>query len=100
MNTMGQRDAIREFEDGKTRIMAEAREALRRIGVEYHCLMFDVHGSQPRPEGATLTVTAEGNCVSHWFPADEIEDSRDRVARPDVRFKIAHLVSRVKEPVT
>jgi hypothetical protein len=50
---------ITEFEYGKTRIMAEARDALRRIGVEYHCMMFDVHGSQPVPEGATLTVTAE-----------------------------------------
>jgi hypothetical protein len=97
---MAYRADISEFEYGKTRIMAETREALRRVGVEYHCLMFDVHGSQPLPAGATLTVTAEGNCVSHWFPADEIEDSRDRVARPDVRYKIADLVARVKEPVT
>ena len=88
---------ISEFEYGKTRIMAEARAALRRIGIEYHCVMFDVHGSQPLPEGATLTVTAEGNSISSWFPADEIEDSRDRVARADVRQKIAGLAAGVKE---
>jgi hypothetical protein len=88
---------IDQFEYGKTRIMAEARAALRRIGIEYHCVMFDVHGSQP--EGATLTVTAEGNSISGWFPADEIEDSRDRVARADVRQKIAGLVAGVKEAV-
>ncbi len=89
-----------EFEYGKTRIMAEARDALRRIGIDYHCIMFDVHTSQPHPEGATLTVTAEGNSVSGWFPADEIEDSRDRVGRADVRRKIANLVAGVRETVT
>jgi len=97
---MEQRGSISEFEHGKTRIMAEARDALRRIGVEYHCVMFDVHGSEPPPDGAMLTVTAEGNCVSGWFLADEIEDSRDRVARADVREKIAGLVARVREAVT
>jgi hypothetical protein len=91
---------ISEFEHGKTRIMAEARDALRRLGVEYHCVMFDVHTSQPHPKGATLTVTAEGNTVSCWFPADEIEDSRERVGRADVRHKIADLVAGVKETVT
>jgi hypothetical protein len=91
---------ITEFEYGKTRIMAEARDALRRIGVEYHCVMFDVHASDPHPDGATLTVTAEGNSVSGWFPADEIEDSRDRVGRADVRQKIAGMVAGVKETVT
>jgi hypothetical protein len=91
---------INEFEHGKTRIMAEARDALRRIGVEYHCVMFDVHASLPHPEGATLTVTAEGNSVTGWFLADEIEDSRERVGRPDVRQKIATLVAGVKEAVT
>ena len=90
---------ITEFESGKTWIMAEARAALRRIGIEHHSVMFDVHGSQPLPEGATLTVTAEGNSISGWFPADEIEDSRDRVARADVRQKIAGLVAGVKEAV-
>lgn len=89
-----------EFENGKTRIMAEARDALRRIGIDYHCIMFDVHTSQPHPGGATLTVTAEGNSVSGWFPADEIEDSRDRVGRADVRRKIAELVAGVRETVT
>jgi hypothetical protein len=59
--------------------------------------MFDLHASQPHPMGATLTVTAEGNSVSGWFPADEIEDSRDRVARADVRQKIAGLVASVKK---
>jgi hypothetical protein len=88
---------ISEFEIGKTRIMAEARAALRRIGIEYHSVMFDVHASQPLPEGATLTVTAEGgNTISRWFPADEIKDSRDRVARDDVRQKIAGLAAGVK----
>ena len=91
---------INEFEHGKTRIMAEARDALRRIGVEYHCVMFDVHASQPIPQGATLTVTAEGNTVSGWFPADEIKDSRERVGRADVRQKIATLVAGLKEAVT
>ncbi|MGA2187438.1 MAG: hypothetical protein ABSH33_02840 [Steroidobacteraceae bacterium] len=99
MTTMQTRGTINEFELGKTRIMAEAREALRRIGIEYHCIMFDIHASQPAPDGATLTVTAEGSCVSGWFPADEIEDSRDHVGRPDVRHKIASLVARVKESV-
>lgn len=91
--------AISEFEHGKTRIMAEARAALRRIGVEYHCVMFDVHSSQPHPDGATLTVTAEGNSVSGWFAADEIEDSREQVRRADVRHKIAGLAAGVKEAV-
>jgi len=91
---------ISEFEHGKTRIMAETRAALRRIGVEYHCVMFDIHSSQPHPDGATLTVTAEGNSVSGWFAADEIEDSRDRVGRADVRHKIAGLAAGVRETVT
>jgi hypothetical protein len=89
---------ISEFEHGKTRIMAEARNALRNIGIEYYCVMFDIHTSQPHPRGATLTVTAEGNTVSGWFPADEIEDSRERVGRADVRHKIAALVAGVREP--
>jgi hypothetical protein len=97
MPTLG---TINEFELGKTRIMAATRDALRHIGIEYHCIMFDIHASQPVPNGATLTVTAEGSCVSGWFPADEIEDSRDQVGRPDVRHKIASLVARVKEAVT
>ncbi|MEA3133851.1 MAG: hypothetical protein QOG17_1697 [Gammaproteobacteria bacterium] len=80
--------------------MAEARDALRRIGGEYHCVLFDVHASDPRPDGATLTVTAEGNSVSGWFPADEIEDSRDRVGRADVRQKIAGLVAGVATPLS
>jgi hypothetical protein len=87
---------ISEFEYGKTRIMAEARAALRRIGIESHWVMFDVHGSQPLPDGATLTVTAEGKSISGWFPADEIKDSRDRVTRADVRQKIDGLVAGVK----
>jgi hypothetical protein len=90
---------ISDFEHGKTRIMAEARDALRRIGIEYYCVMFDIHSSEPHPSGATLAVTAEGNTVSGWFPADEIEDSRERVGRADVRHKIAELVAGVKEPV-
>ena len=92
--------SISDFECGKTRIMAEARAALRRIGIEYHCVMFDIHGSQPMPGGATLTVTADGNTVCGWFPADELEDSRDRVARADIRQKIAALVAAVKSAVT
>ena len=90
---------ITEFECGKTRIMAEARAALRRIGIEHHSVMFDVHGSQPLPEGATLTVTADGNSTSGWFHADEIEASSDRVARADVRQKIAGLAAGVKKAV-
>jgi hypothetical protein len=90
---------INEFEVGKTRIMAEARAALRRIGIEYHCVMFDVHASQPLPAGATLTVTAEGQTVSRWFPAEEIADSQLKVTRPDVRQKIEVLVSGVKQAV-
>ena len=91
---------ISQFEHGKTRIMAEAREALRRIGVDYHCVMFDIHSSHPYPAGATLTVSAEGNTVTDWFPADEIEDSCHRVGRADVRRKIADLVAGVRETVT
>jgi hypothetical protein len=92
--------SINEFEYGKTRIMAAAREELRRIGVEDHCVMFDLHGSDPRPNGATLTVTAAGNCVSSWFPADEIEDSQFRVARSDVKKRLEGLIARVREAVT
>ena len=92
--------SISDFEHGKTRIMAEARDALRRIGVDYHCVMFDVHTTHPHPAGATLTVMAEGNSVSGWFPADEIEDARERVGRADVRRKIADLVAGVRETVT
>jgi hypothetical protein len=91
---------ISEFEHGKMRIMAEARDALRRIGIDYHCVMFDIHTSQPHPEGATLTVTAEGSTVSGWFPAEEIEDSRDRVGRADIRRKIADLAAGIRETVT
>ncbi len=89
--------SISEFEHGKTRIMAEAREALRRMGIESHCVMFDLHGSRPAPSGATLTVTVEGNCVSGWFLAEEIEDSRESVSRSDVRHKIAGLVARATQ---
>jgi len=89
--------SISEFEHGKTRIMAETRAALRRIGIESHCVMFDLHGSRPAPRGATLTVTVDGNCVSSWFPAEEIESSRDRVVKPEVREKIAGLVARATE---
>ena len=92
--------AIGEFEFGKTRIMGEARDALRRIGIEYYCVMFDMHTSHPLPEGATLSVTAEGLTVSAWFYADEIEDSRERVGRPDVRRKVARLVAGLRESVT
>jgi LmbE family N-acetylglucosaminyl deacetylase len=80
--------------------MAEARDALRRIGIDYHCVMFDLHPSEPCPSGASLTVTADGSCVSDWFTADEIEDSEHRIVRPDVKQKIAKLVSRVREDVT
>ena len=89
--------AIADFEFGKTRLMAEARDALRRIGIDYHCVMFDVHASHPHPAGATLSVTAEGRTVSGWFLTDEIEDSRERVDRADVRRKIATLVSSLRE---
>jgi hypothetical protein len=41
-------------------------------------------------------VSAEGKTVVGWFHADEIEDSQNRVARPDVRQKIASLVAGVK----
>jgi hypothetical protein len=88
--------AIIKFENGKTRIMAEAGDALRRIGVDYHCVMFDLHGSEPIPDGATLTVTAEGHCVSGWFASDEIADCGDRVARADIKHKIAKLVGRIQ----
>jgi hypothetical protein len=91
---------ISEFEHGKTRIMSEGRDAMRRIGIDYHCVMFDIHASHPHPEGATLTLSAEGSTVSGWFSADEIEDSRERVARPDVRRKIADLVAGLREAVT
>lgn len=91
---------ISDFEHGKTRIMAEARDALRRIGIDYHCVMFDIHTTQPYPTGATLTVSAEGNTVSGWFSTDEIEDSRDRVSRADVRRKVADLVASIREAVT
>jgi hypothetical protein len=92
--------SISEFEIGKTRIMAEARDALRRIGIDYHCVMFDIHTSHPHPEGASLSVTAEGSTVNGWFYAEEIEDSRDRVGRADVRRKIANLVAGLRETVT
>jgi hypothetical protein len=92
--------SISDFEIGKTRIMAEARDALRRIGIDYHCVMFDIHTSHPHPEGASLSVTAEGSTVNGWFYAEEIEDSRDRVGRADVRRKIANLVAGLRETVT
>lgn len=92
--------SISDFEIGKTRIMAETRDALRRIGIDYHCVMFDIHSSHPHPEGASLSVTAEGSTVSGWFYAEEIEDSRDRVGRADVRRKIANLVAGLRETVS
>ncbi len=98
-NATTARRTMVEFENGKTRIMAEARDALRRIGIEYHCVMFDVHTTDPFPTGATLTVTAEGTSVSGWFSADEIEDCEARVGRADVRRKIADLVAGVRETV-
>jgi hypothetical protein len=91
---------IREFEDGKIRIMAEAREALRKLGVDDHCVMFDLHSAQPHPKGAALTVTADGNSVSNWFSAEEIEDSQDHMSRPEVAKKISTLVAGLKEAVT
>ncbi len=90
---------ITEFENGKSRIMTEARDALRRIGIQYHCVMFDLHTTYPLPAGATLTVIAEGSTVSGWFPAEEIEDSQDHVRRADVRRKIQDLVAGVRVPV-
>lgn len=92
--------SIHDFEFGKTRIMAETRDELRRIGIDYHCVMFDIHGSHPHPDGATLSVSAEGSTVNGWFYAEEIEDSRDRVGRADVRRKIANLVAGLRETVT
>jgi len=92
--------SISDFELGKTRIMAEARDALRRIGIDYHCVMFDIHTSHPHPEGATLTVTAQGLTVNGWFYAEEIEDSRERVGRADIRRKIENLVAGLRETVT
>lgn len=91
---------IREFEEGKIRIMAEAREALRKIGFEDHCVMFDLHSAQPHPKGAALTVTADGNSVSNWFSADEIEDSSNLISRPEVAKKLAILMAGLKEAVT
>ena len=91
--------AITQFENGKSRIMSEARDALRSMGIEYHCVMFDLHPTSPVPGGATLTVTAEGSTVSGWFPADEIEDSHQQVWRADVRRKVRDLVAGVWEPV-
>ena len=91
---------ISEFEHGKTRIMTEARDALKRIGIDHHCLMFDLHGTHPHPEGATLTVTADGNSARGWFSAQEIHDCRECVSRPDVRQRIASLVAGVREAVT
>ncbi len=91
---------ISEFEHGKTRIMTEARDALRHMCIEYYCIMFDIHTTQPYPQGATLTVTAEGNTVSGWFHADEIEDSCEFVARSEVRRKIADLVAGVRELIS
>jgi hypothetical protein len=91
---------IREFEDGKIRIMAEAREALRHMGVDDHCVMFDLHAVQPHPTGAALTVTTDGNSVSSWFSAEEIEDSSNQRSRPDVAKKIFALVAGLKEAVT
>jgi hypothetical protein len=90
---------IREFEDGKIRIMAEARDALRKIGVDEHCVVFDLHSAQPHPKGAALTVTADGNSVSSWFSAEEIQDSRNQTSRPDVAKKISTLVAGLKEAV-
>jgi hypothetical protein len=87
------------FEHGKTRIMAEARDALR-IGIDHHSVMFDLHGSQPHPSGATLTVTADGNSASGWFSAQEIHDCSERVVRSDVRQKIAELVAGMRETVS
>jgi hypothetical protein len=87
--------ALSQFEHGKSRIMAEARAELRRNGIEYHAVMFDPDGPQAGP-GGTLSVSAEGKTVVGWFHADEIEDSQNRVARPDVRQKIASLVAGVK----
>ncbi len=92
--------SITDFEIGKTRIMAEAREELRRIGIDYHCVMFDIHSSHPHPEGATLSVTAEGLTVNGWFYAEEIEDSHAQVVRADVRRKIATLVAGLRETVS
>ena len=91
---------ISDFEHGKTRILAEARDALRRMGVDHHCLMFDLHGTHPHPEGATLTVTANGNSARGWFSAAEIHDSRECVDHSDIRQKIAALVAGIHEAVT
>lgn len=84
---------IEEFEHGKTHIMAEACAALRRIGVDEHSVMFDLHSIQPHPEGATLTVSAAGGTARAWFSAQEIHDSRALVERSDVRAKIAALAA-------
>jgi hypothetical protein len=91
---------ISEFEHGKTRIMTEASDALRRVGIDYHSIQFDLHGEHPHPKGSTLTVTAEGRSATAWFSADEIETSSDCVVRAAVRQKIAALVSGMREAVT
>ena len=90
---------ISDFEHGKTRILAETRDALRRIGVDRHCLVFDLHGTHPHPAGATLTVTADGASVRGWFSAAEIHDSRERVERSDIRQQIAELVAGIREAI-
>ncbi len=91
---------ISEFEHGKTRILAEACDALRRIGIDHHCVMFDLHGTHPHPDGATLTVTAGGNSTRGWFSAREIQNFREGVNGAGIRQKIALLVAGVREPVT
>jgi len=90
---------IEEFEHGKTRIMAEAREALRRLGIDQHSVMFDLHSIHPHPDGATLTVSAAGGSARGWFSAEEIRDSRERIGRSEVRERIAALAAGLTEAV-
>ena len=50
-------------------------------------------------EAFARNLIADGNSVSSWFSAEEIQDSRNQTSRPDVAKKISTLVAGLKEEV-
>jgi hypothetical protein len=101
MTSSGINKEYEQFLRGLQVIEREIVSGVRHVGGQVDEFNFRWHGGQkliPPPSELELKITTPDRTLNVFFSREEVEDSEERIGRPEVRSKVRDVVAELTRP--